>query len=90
MESGREKWRLEGSPAGRVAEMWAWGVCRKWGSVWRMVGMSFALRGGERRACVKWRVKWWLEGAREVEAWRRGFALRGKHARRVWWMVGWM
>ena len=35
-----------------------------------MIGMSFALRGGERRACVKWRVKWWLERAREVEAWR--------------------
>ena len=39
-----------------------------------MIGMSFALRGGERRACVKWRVKWWLERAREVEAWR----IRGK------------
>ena len=31
-----------------------------------MVGMSFALRGGERRACVKWRVKWWLEGREKL------------------------
>ena len=71
-----------------VAE-WVWGVWRKCGRGWRMVGMSFALRGGERRACVKWRVKWWLERAREVEAWRiRGKALSGQ-THKVRLAAGW-